>query len=55
MGNHKGILGRQGLIASENFEDEAIRWFHTQAGKAVLWGASIVAAVLLTRWAGGAP
>jgi ABC-type multidrug transport system ATPase subunit len=56
MGNHKGILGRQGIIAAEeNFEAEATRWFHTQAGKAFLWGASIVAAVILTKLAGGLP
>jgi chromosome segregation ATPase len=56
MGNHKGILGRQGIIAAEeNFEVEATRWFHTQAGKAFLWSASIVATVILTRLAGGLP
>ena len=51
MANHKGIVGRQGLI-SENFDGEVTKWAHGPAGRVLLWGASSVIAVILTRLAG---
>ena len=38
--------------AEKDFDASALKWFQTQAGKALLWGASIVIAVVLTRLAG---
>ena len=35
-----------------DFDTDAAKWFQTQAGKLLLWGASIVIAVILTRLAG---
>ena len=49
---HHGEYRAALTTGEKDFDANALKWFHSQAGKALLWGASIIIAVILTRLAG---